>query len=78
MKFTSLKKLLKLRKKIDRIDDKIINFLEKRFILTDEIKKYKNKTYDPKREEYILSKISSNEIKNIYLSIFKNSKKSDS
>jgi len=75
MRFTSLKKLFKIRKKIDKIDDKIIDLLKKRFFLTDEIKKYKKELLDKKREEEILSKISSSLIKNIYLSIFENSKK---
>lgn len=75
MRFTSLKKLFKIRKKIDKIDDKIIDLLKKRFFLTDEIKKYKKELLDKKREEEILSKISSSLIKNIYLNIFENSKK---
>jgi len=63
------------RKKIDEIDDKIILLLEKRLLIAKKTIKHKKKTYDPKREEFILSKIKSPYIKNIYKEIFKNSKK---
>ena len=65
----------KLRNQIDKIDDKIIFLLEKRLQIAKKIKKYKKKIIDTNREKEILSKIHSKYIKDIYKSIFKNSKK---
>lgn len=70
--------LSNLRKQIDKIDDKIIPLLEKRLKLALATKKYKLRIKDSKREEEILSKIDSKYIKDIYKSIFKNSKKAQS
>ncbi len=67
--------LFNIRKKIDKIDDKIIILLEKRLLLAKELKKIKKKIKDKKREDEILSKIKSIFIKDIYKTIFKNSKK---
>jgi chorismate mutase len=68
--------LKNLREEIDKLDDEIIFFLEKRFEIVKKIKNLnlKKNIEDKKREEKILSKISSNYIKNIYKEIFKNSK----
>lgn len=63
-----------LREKIDRIDDQIIFLLEKRLNLTKETTKFKKVIFDPERENQILLKISSKYIKDIYKTIFKNSK----
>lgn len=65
----------KLRNQIDKIDDKIISLLEKRLKIAKAIKKYKNKITDIDREKEILAKINSKYIKDIYKTIFKNSKK---
>jgi len=67
--------LFNIRKKIDKIDDKIIDLLEKRFLLAKEVKKFKKKIKDKKREEEILSKIKSIYIQDIYKIILKNSKR---
>jgi chorismate mutase len=67
--------LKKIRSEIDKIDYKIIKLLEKRLELASKTIKYKKKVLDKKREEKILKKIKSNYIKDIYLTIFKNSKK---
>jgi len=67
--------LEKFRKQIDEIDSKIIPLLEKRLLLAKELRKFKTKTQDSSREDQILKKIKSKYIQDIYLSIFKNSKK---
>lgn len=64
-----------LRKKIDILDDEIINLLEKRLKLSQETKKLKKNIFDKKREENILSKIASPYIKEIYIKILKISKR---
>jgi putative protease len=58
-----------------RKNDKIIRLLEKRLKLASKTFKYKKKVFDKKREEEILKKIKSQYIRDIYLTIFKNSKK---
>lgn len=65
----------KLRKQINKIDDKVISLLEKRLEIVKNIKKYKEKITDKNREKEILSKINSVYVKDIYKAIFKNSKK---
>ncbi|NGX34613.1 MAG: hypothetical protein K1060chlam1_00966 [Candidatus Anoxychlamydiales bacterium] len=65
----------KLRDQIDEIDDQIIPLLEKRLKLAKEIKKYKKEITNSNREQKILDKINSKYIKDIYKTIFKNSKK---
>jgi chorismate mutase len=65
-----------IRDEIDKLDDKIILLLEKRFEIVKKIKtlQLKKNIEDKKREEKILNKTSSDYIKNIYKEIFKNSK----
>jgi chorismate mutase len=65
-----------IRDEIDKLDDKIILLLEKRFEIVKKIKtlQLKKNIEDKKREDKILNKTSSNYIKNIYKEIFKNSK----
>jgi shikimate dehydrogenase len=65
-----------LREEIDKLDDEIIFLLDKRFEIVKKIKNLnlKKNIEDKKREEKILSKITSDFIKNIYKEIFKNSK----
>lgn len=67
--------LFKLRKQINKIDDKIISLLEKRFQIAKETKKFKKNIKDKKREDQILEKINSKYIQDVYKTIFKNSKK---
>lgn len=64
-----------IRKKIDEIDSKIIDLLEKRIELAIETKQFKGQFQDEKREKEILSKISNPCIREIYKTIFKNIKK---
>ncbi len=68
------------RDEIDKIDDKIISLLEKRFEIINKIKKLKKEMNleiaDIKREEEILQKTKFFYIKEIYKSILENSKKS--
>ncbi len=64
-----------IRKKIDKIDLEIQNLLEKRLSLCMETLKYKKKILDKKREEEILCKINSPEIREIFKTILKASKK---
>lgn len=66
--------LEKIRSQINEIDDQIISLLEKRLKLAKETKKHKKKTCDLNRENEILNKINSKYIKDIYKTIFKNSK----
>ncbi len=73
----------KLRDEIDVIDDKLMNLLEKRYILTREIgiqKEQSNKeVFDVNRESHILNKISkyshSPQIRHVYTTIIHESKK---
>ncbi|MFA6119140.1 MAG: chorismate mutase [Parachlamydiales bacterium] len=67
--------LIDLRKQIDTIDDQIIDLLEKRLKIAKEVRKFKKQTADENREKEILAKIHSQYIKDIYMTIFKNSKK---
>jgi len=66
--------LLQLRQEIDNIDDEIIPLLEKRFELIQKIMKEKHFLSDKDREEFILSKCTSNYSKAIFNHIFKESK----
>nr|NGX29556.1 hypothetical protein [Candidatus Anoxychlamydiales bacterium] len=52
----------------------IVPLLEKRLKLAKEIRKYKKEILDSNRENKILDKIKSEYIKDIYKTIFKNSK----
>mgnify|MGYP001114702761 CR=1 FL=1 len=75
----------KLRKKIDKLDQKIVNNLTKRFELIEKIgkikKKLKIKITDKKREKEIIQKLLRtskkypNEMVDIYIKIIKISKK---
>jgi len=67
-------KLKKIRHEIDKIDEQIIILLEKRLRLAQQTKELKPQITDLKREEEILSKISSSPIKKIYKAIFQASK----
>ncbi|NGX49676.1 MAG: hypothetical protein K940chlam5_01275 [Candidatus Anoxychlamydiales bacterium] len=71
---TKIMTLENLRNQIDEIDNQIIPLLEKRLKLAKEIKKYKKEITDFNREKNILDKIKSEYIKDIYKTIFKNSK----
>lgn len=66
--------LEKFRKEIDEIDNQIIPLLEKRLKIAKDLKKYKKTIQDSNRENEILDKIKSEYIKDIYKTIFKNSK----
>ena len=68
-------KLNKMRKQIDQIDSKVMSLLEKRFRLLPQILTYKNKITDRKREQEILGKTSSAQVKEVYKTIFKSAKK---
>ena len=53
-------KLLKIRKKLDKLDDKFLALVKKRVALVNEVlktKKYKNQIVDKKRIRKILSNI---------------------
>ena len=53
-------KLLKIRKKLDKLDDKFLALVKKRVALVNEVlktKKYKNQIVDKKRIKKILSNI---------------------
>ena len=63
-----------IREQVDKIDDQIVPLLEKRLKLAKEIRKYKKEILDSNRENKILDKIKSEYIKDIYKTIFKNSK----
>lgn len=67
--------LAEIRKEIDKLDDEIISLLEKRLALACQAKKFKTHIADKGREEEILQKISSVYIRDIYQSIFHQSKK---
>ena len=68
-----------LRKKIDKIDDKIRQNLSERFSLTQQVKKYKKKeqtpVQDPSREAEILKKCQNPEQEKIFQSILAESRK---
>ncbi|NGX63055.1 MAG: hypothetical protein KR126chlam6_00461 [Candidatus Anoxychlamydiales bacterium] len=64
-----------LREEIDEIDDQIIDLLERRLNIAKDLIKYKKNVTDITRENEILAKIESEYIKNIYKTIFENSKK---
>ncbi len=54
------KKLLKIRKKLDKLDDKFLILVKKRIFLVNQVlltKKYKNEIIDKKRISKILSNI---------------------
>ena len=56
----NLKKLVKLRKKLDRLDNSFIKLIKKRSLIVKEVlslKKYKNEIVDKKRIKRILSQI---------------------
>ena len=60
------KKLKKLRKKLDLLDNSLINLIKKRTLLVNEVlklKKYKNQIVDNKRIKIILNQIRKKSIK---------------
>ena len=60
------KKIEKIRKNLDFLDDKLLNLIKKRTLLVNQIlkeKKYKNQIVDKKRINFILKKIRSKSIK---------------
>ena len=60
-------KLLKIRKKLDKLDDKFLALVKKRIALVNEVlktKKYKNQIIDKKRIRKILSNIKKKSKKN--------------
>jgi len=60
------KKLKKLRKKLDLLDNSLINLIKKRTILVNEVlklKKFKNQIVDNKRIKIILNQIKKKSIK---------------
>ena len=67
--------LKRSRKEIDKIDEKVIPLLEMRFRIAEDLGKHKRSLTDRDREEEILSKTSSEHVKEVYKAIFKNSKK---
>lgn len=81
-RISAMKKISLKRDQLDKIDDKIMELLEKRFFITDTIQKIKKeeniKITDLSRENAIVTKIekfyNSDKIKNIYKNIFNNSK----
>ena len=64
-----------IRKKIDTIDDQIIDLLIKRLNLVQKLKPQKKHLTDKLRENKILSKLSSKYLEEIYQTIFEVSKK---
>ena len=61
------KNLLKIRKKLDKLDNSFLNLIKKRTILVNEViktKKFKKDIVDKKRISIILKKISSKSKKN--------------
>ena len=61
------KKLIKLRKRLDLLDNSFIKLIKKRTNLVDEVlklKDYKNQIIDKKRIRIILSKIKKKSLKN--------------
>jgi chorismate mutase len=79
-----MKEIIKLRKKVDKIDLKLLKILSKRNNLTSKIKKRKKenkiKLEDKTREKTILKNLNSKQLiskktlENIYKEIFKQSK----
>lgn len=73
------KELASFRKKIDALDKDIMKCLEKRMKLSKDVGKYKKKNKipitDKKREQVILKKTKSSDVKNIYKLIFSLSKR---
>ena len=75
--------IIKLRAEIDKIDDKLMDLLEKRYNLTNEIGFHKNKSHDEildtNRESYIYNKTSkyshSPQLRYVYDVILNESKK---
>lgn len=63
------------RKEIDEVDEKIIELLEKRFVLVEGLKEHKTTLTDEEREEEILGKASSEQVREVYRLIFDVSKK---
>jgi shikimate dehydrogenase len=64
--------LEQIRNEINKIDEKIVELLKKRFSLALRTKKWKKKFRDKKRESEILQKIKSPYLRDVYKSIFKN------
>ena len=63
----NFKKLKKLRKKLDKLDNSFINLIQKRTLIVKEVlklKEYKNQIVDKKRIKLILSEIRSKSIRN--------------
>ena len=61
------KKILKIRKDLDKLDNKFLNLIKKRTLLVNEIvrnKKFKKDIVDKKRIEIILKNIKRKSIKN--------------
>ena len=73
-----MKTLNEIRKKIDQLDDKIIALLKKRIHLAIQTKKHKKNISDKKREDEILNKIDTANIKKIYQKIISICKKAQS
>ena len=60
------KKIIQIRKKLDKLDHKMLNIIKKRSILVNKVlkeKKYKNQIIDNKRINTILKKIKKDSIK---------------
>lgn len=78
-KAQNMDKLEKIRKQLDSLDNKISKLLQKRAKLVIGVKKIKKaegiKIKDPKREEFILSKMESNFEREIFKKILKESRK---
>ena len=58
-------KLSKVRNKLDKLDNKLLNIIKKRTLLVNEVlklKKYKNEIIDKKRISFILKKIKNKSI----------------
>ena len=58
-------KLSKVRNKLDKLDNTLLNIIKKRTLLVNEVlklKKYKNEIIDKKRISFILKKIKNNSI----------------
>ena len=63
----NLKKLVKLRKKLDKLDNSFIRLIKKRTNLVKkvlEVKEYKNQIIDKRRIKVVLSQIRKKSIKN--------------
>ena len=60
------KKIIQIRKKLDKLDHKMLNIIKKRSILVNKVlkeKKFKNQIIDNKRINIILKKIKKDSIK---------------